>query len=110
MADYDWMQKAACLGMISEMWDDSTPTPDALRVCFRCPVRKQCAEYGLRRPPASDAGVLGGLGLYDRDKVRDGSRTFEQMSEFRLRQLVAADWESAKDEDFARLMPRLELV
>jgi len=110
MAEYDWMQKAACLGLIDEMWDDSTPTNDALRVCFRCDVRTECAQYGLARPPASDAGVLGALGLYDRDRIREGKKDINQVWQFRMNKLLNADWDDAMAEDYARLMPRLALV
>jgi hypothetical protein len=50
MSDMEWMQEAACLGVLHEMWDEHTPRPDALRYCFRCPVIKQCANYGLHDP------------------------------------------------------------
>jgi hypothetical protein len=92
------------------MWDDSTPTADALRFCFRCPVIRDCAGYALERNYASDAGVLGGLGLYDRERIRAGEVTVEQVWESRLRRLVVADWLDALDEQFARAMPRLELA
>ena len=107
MSEHLWMRQAACHNMLSEMWDESTPSPEALRVCFRCPVRRECAEYGLARHTTSDAGVLGGLGLYDRDRIRDGKVTLEDAWEFRLEQLVTADLADALDEDFVRLMPRL---
>lgn len=110
MTDYDWMQKAECLGVIDEMWDQSTPGPEALRYCFRCPVRRECAAYGLVRPYASDAGVLGGLGVYDRQRIRERKTTVAKAWALRLRDLVNADWDEALAEDYARLMPRLELV
>jgi hypothetical protein len=74
MQDFDWMRDAACLGMVDPMWDRATPSVEALRVCFRCPVQRQCLRYGLDRVDASDAGVLGGLGLYDRgaDSAAEG--------------------------------------
>jgi hypothetical protein len=104
------MRDANCLGVIDPMWDESTPSVDALRMCFRCPVMRDCARYGLSRPYASDAGVLGGLGLYDRQRIRSRRATVPQMWAFRLRELVAADWEAALDEEFARAMPRLEFA
>jgi hypothetical protein len=110
MSDFEWMRDAACLGVIDAMWDESTPCVDALRMCFRCPVMKECAKYGLTRPYASDAGVLGALGLYDRQRIRSGRATVRQMWQFRLRELVASDWDAALDEQFARSMPRLEFV
>ena len=106
----EWMAQAGCLGVVSPMWDDSTPTPDALRYCFRCPVIRECAAYGLSHPYASDAGVLGGLGVYDRQRIRERVTTVRKVWAMRLRDLVNADWDAAKDEDFVRSMPRLELA
>jgi hypothetical protein len=106
MSDVEWMANAACRGVISEMWDDSTPTADALRFCFRCPVIRECASYGLSRPYGSDAGVLGGMGVYDRQRVRAGKASVPSMWQVRLRDLVNADWESALDGQFARSILR----
>ena len=106
----EWMRDAACLGHDGPMWDENTPSPDALRFCFRCPVKVNCAKYGLRNVDASDAGVLGGLGFYDREKIRAGKLTVEDAWALRLAVLVAADWDVAVEEDFVRNMPRLEAV
>ena len=110
MSEHLWMKQAECLGFVDGMWDDNTPSPDALRFCFRCPVQAECAQYGLSRPSASDAGVLGGLGLYDRDRVREGKQTVAEAWEFRRALLVKHDFELARAEEFAQLMPRLELA
>jgi hypothetical protein len=79
LAMNEWMGRAACKGMVSELWDDNVPEPDALRVCFRCPVQRDCLQYGLRRAFASDAGVLGGTGVYDRQRIRAGKVTVRQV-------------------------------
>ena len=110
MSDYEWMKQAACRGVEDAMWDENIPAPEATRFCFACPVMRECADYGLARPHASDAGVLGGLGLYDRQRVRTGQVPLEAMWEVRLSELVSHDWDEALSEDFARTMPRLELV
>ena len=110
MSDREWMEQAGCLGVIDEMWDESTPRPDALRFCFRCPVIRECVRYGLARPYASDAGVLGGLGLYDRQRVRAGKATVPQMWRARIGELVDADWDAALDEQYVRSMPQLEMA
>ena len=86
------------------------PATGRARYCFRCPVIRECARYGLARPYASDAGVLGGLGLYDRQRVRAGKTTVPQMWRARISELVDADWENALDEDYVRQMPRLASV
>jgi hypothetical protein len=106
MDDFEWMQDARCRGVIDPMWDSSVPVTEALRFCFRCPVRAECAAYGLSRPYASDAGVLGGLGMYDRQRIRARKTTLSGMWRFRLNQLVLSDWETALDEQFVRQMPR----
>ena len=106
----EWMREAACLGNEGPMWDENTPSTDALRFCFRCPVRPQCVRYGLKNVDASDAGVLGGLGFYDREKIRAGKLTVEDAWALRLAVLVAADWDEAVEEDFVRTMPRLEMA
>lgn len=110
MSELEWMGRAECLGVIDEMWDESTPSPDALRFCFRCPVRTECLDYGLRRPYASDAGVLGGVGVYDRQRVREGKTTVEKATRLRLNDLIVADWDAALAEDFQRTMPQLALA
>ena len=110
MSDREWMEQAGCLGVIDSMWDDSTPSPDALRFCIRCPVIRECVMYGLARPYASDAGVLGGLGLYDRQRVRAGKATVPQMWRARIVELVNADWDAALDEQYVRSMPQLASV
>ena len=110
MQPSEWMAQAGCLGVIDEMWDESTPSTDALRFCFRCPVQKACLEYGLSRKDASDAGVLGGTGLYDREQIRAGKRTVTQVLRIRLARLVAADWDEAIEQDFVFTMPRLASV
>ena len=110
MQGFEWMEQAGCLDVIDGMWDQSSASPDALRFCFRCPVIRDCAKYGLARPYASDAGVLGGLGLYDRQRVRSGKSTVAQAWALRLRELVEHDWSEALDENFRRTMPRLELA
>lgn len=102
MSDVEWMEQAACRGVTGSMWDDNVPTPDATRFCFRCPVQSACLGYGLRRVYGSDAGVLGGLGLYDRQRIRSRKSTVQKMWRFRLEELVAHDWELALDEQMVR--------
>ncbi|HEY7823344.1 MAG TPA: WhiB family transcriptional regulator [Acidimicrobiia bacterium] len=102
MSDADWMTDAACRDVKSTMWDDNVPTPSATRYCFRCPVQRDCLGYGIRRPYTADAGVLGGLGLYDRQQIRAGKSTVARMWKMRLEELVAADWDAALDEQMIR--------
>jgi hypothetical protein len=107
LAMNEWMGRAACKGMVSELWDDNVPEPDALRVCFRCPVQRDCLQYGLRRAFASDAGVLGGTGVYDRQRIRAGKVTVRQVLMANLRRLVIADHGFALGIEAESLQPRL---
>jgi hypothetical protein len=50
------------------------------------------------------------MGLYDRQRVRSGKATVRQMWEFRLREVIAADWDAALDEQYVRSMPQLEMA
>jgi hypothetical protein len=102
MNDVEWMERAACRGVIDPMWDESSPSAEALRYCFRCPVRRDCADYGLRRVYGSDAGVLGGLGLYDRQRIRARRTTFEAASAARMRDLMLRDWDTAIHDNFVQ--------
>ena len=102
MDDSEWMAQAACKDVQSPLWDANVPSPEVTTYCYRCPVRVDCAAYGLRRVYGSDAGVLGGLGLYDRQQVRSRKATLPQMWDFRLRELVMHDWNLALDEQMIR--------
>lgn len=106
----EWMGSAACKGMVSDMWDESLPGPDALRVCFRCPVQRDCLDYGMRRPFASDAGVLGGTGVYDRQRVRLGKKRMGEVLSANLRRLVLADHGLALAVRNGERQPRLKAL
>ena len=106
----EWMERAACKGVVSDRWDENVPDPDALRVCFRCPVQRDCLQYGLRRAFASDAGVLGGTGVYDRQRIRAGKVTVREVLMGNLRRLVVADHGFALDIEREARPPRLRVV
>jgi len=96
---YEWMEDARCLDVLHPMWDESTPGTEALRFCFRCPVIHECANYGLSAKYSSDWGVLGGLGLFDRQKIRAGKTTVAKVWKMRLAKLVLAEHEQALTEN-----------
>lgn len=102
MSDIEWMTDAACRDIVTSLWDENVPSPEVTRYCFRCPVRSECLAYGLSRVYGSDAGILGGLGLYDRQRIRSRKSTAQQMWAMRLEELVQHAWTEALDEQFAR--------
>jgi hypothetical protein len=59
-----WVDAAACGGMLgdAEVWTADRPDPEELayaeRVCRRCPVRAECADYAGSAPVW---GVWGGV-------------------------------------------------
>lgn len=65
MKSLDWMDRAACIGMDTELFfpdPGGNPNP-ALAVCRRCPVTVECLEFGqkLARRWGGQAGVFGGM-------------------------------------------------
>ena len=75
-----WQRRAACAETGPELFfgpDDEMPGDQqaretaAKRVCARCPVRRECLEYG--ESLGADGrrhGVWGGLGELDRQRYR----------------------------------------
>lgn len=65
-----WSVYATCSQADPEAWfpDKGGSTRDAKKICFECPVRRQCLEYAL----ANDErfGVWGGLSERERRKLR----------------------------------------
>lgn len=62
-----WMAYASCNGMDPDMWEAEPTTThwhlrvrEAVAVCRVCPVRSECAEFGLR-DGHREYTILGGL-------------------------------------------------
>lgn len=47
MSRYDWMEAARCAQVDPELWhqDGSATYRQATRICQRCPVQRQCADF-----------------------------------------------------------------
>ena len=62
MANYDWMDHAACLDGNPNDWFPSTPgrgnSADAEAVCASCPVQGACRDFARRT--GSAFGIWGG--------------------------------------------------
>jgi WhiB family redox-sensing transcriptional regulator len=65
-----WMDKAACKDMDREVFFPLTVAESlkARRVCYECPVRRECLEYAINDPYIY--GVWGGLTEKQRRRVR----------------------------------------
>lgn len=50
MSRYDWMEDARCAQVDPDLWhvDLGNSYTDAQRICSRCPVQRQCADYSAR--------------------------------------------------------------
>lgn len=72
----EWAKEGSCKGKPTDLWfPTSTGTRDeehARRVCSACPVREECAEYAIVRPPLD--GIWGGLDQKERDRIRGRRR------------------------------------
>lgn len=75
VAEQEWMDRAACRGMPSDMFFPTLGEFDAMRrakaVCARCPVRVDCLDFGLDEW----GGVWGGLSGRERQALRWSIRT-----------------------------------
>lgn len=78
--DVRWMKRAACRGMGPDLFfpdpKDGTTSVEAKKVCARCPVQQQCADYAIDH--FEDHGVWGGLtekGLRAARKVRRAQKS-----------------------------------
>jgi WhiB family transcriptional regulator, redox-sensing transcriptional regulator len=74
----DWRQKAACRGESPELFfpvGNAGPaleqTEQAKAVCARCPVVRQCRDWGRAH---EDSGVWGGEDEYERRTARGQDR------------------------------------
>jgi WhiB family redox-sensing transcriptional regulator len=47
---YDWMENARCAQVDPDLWhaDTGGSYNDALEICRRCPVQRQCADHAAR--------------------------------------------------------------
>lgn len=67
-----WMADGACVGLDPEAWFPAPgeKVPAAVRkICQRCPVRLECAEYAINNESRIE-GVWGGLSYNERVKIR----------------------------------------
>jgi WhiB family transcriptional regulator, redox-sensing transcriptional regulator len=67
---FDWEIQAACREMDPEIWFPDHANGKAekpRRICYRCPVRRECLEEALKNPETH--GIWGGLDQRERRKV-----------------------------------------
>jgi WhiB family redox-sensing transcriptional regulator len=64
-----WMEQAACRGHPTSWWFASSTRRHAVRICRRCPVRRECLAYALEQGDEL-YGVWGGLGSTERRGLR----------------------------------------
>jgi WhiB family redox-sensing transcriptional regulator len=86
----DWRNRAACLGMDTNLWfpnelADDPKTPRARAVCAVCPVWRECLTYALENPKIC-AGIWGGLLERERKNLeRAAVRSPDQLARSRAR-------------------------
>ena len=66
-----WMQQGACRSYPSEwwfpnQWDDHHNTERAVAICAKCPVLRECQEYGMTQ----HHGIWAGLSENERRRMR----------------------------------------
>ena len=84
-----WHDDAACAGMTPQ-FDEDMMYREAFLVCLSCPVIDRCYEAIMRRPRDNDYGLWGGLGRFQRLRIRDRQSTREREFQRNIAQFVDA--------------------
>lgn len=75
----DWVARAVCRGCDTDLFfggkGDRFATTTAKEMCGRCPVVRECRDYGLRH---CMKGIWGGLTERDRQLLRTRRRVEER--------------------------------
>jgi hypothetical protein len=74
-----WQARAACSGDLSGDWDEQDLTLDCATTCYVCPVRIECFSEAITRSRDSDVGIWGGTTLAQRERIRSGRTTVQQV-------------------------------
>ena len=77
-----FLSEGDCIGKDPTLFDDEDHKKSVMakRICDKCPVKAQCAQWGIDN---EDAGIWGGLDDKDRAKARRGKRKFVTMEKRR---------------------------
>lgn len=69
-----WYRRAACkdadLAVFFPRWDSLKDYAPARKICYTCPVTRQCLQYALATE--TDDGMWGGMSPRERRKVQKG--------------------------------------
>lgn len=80
IVDMTWLDSAACQdpAVNSELFYSARAVffKEAIAVCGRCAVRKQCLTEALKTPFADDSGIRAGLNRPQRDEIRRSKKPF----------------------------------
>ncbi|MFA9432918.1 MULTISPECIES: WhiB family transcriptional regulator [unclassified Egicoccus] len=77
-----WRERALCQAVPEMPWEnDGKPTVEQLRVCLACPVLRDCAGFAESAAckVGDDAGVLAASNPTDRQAIREGRRSWEDV-------------------------------
>jgi hypothetical protein len=79
-SDITWLDHAACRNpeVNAELFYSARAVfyKEAIAICGRCPVRKQCLTNALKTSFTDDGGIIAGLTRGDRDEIRLGKKPF----------------------------------
>jgi hypothetical protein len=76
MANHGWRDKAACIGLPSELFFPTSMSihkwDEGKAVCAGCPVKEECLQVALAHDELEDRwGIFGGLSPSERLQLRD---------------------------------------
>jgi WhiB family redox-sensing transcriptional regulator len=67
--ELDWQAEAECRGARRDLFfpeEGELPSPVAIAMCWRCPIRKRCLEWALAH---EEEGIWGGLTDSQREEI-----------------------------------------
>lgn len=69
--DFDWQDDALCAQIDPELFFPTTGSKvgNPKRVCGRCTVKKECANFALEAESSKQTGIWGGMDAYERKQL-----------------------------------------
>ena len=98
MPEAAWRRQANCYRRGGDLFDHDTWHRPALELCRDCPVKRDCLEDALQRKQASDCGVWGFSSLAQRERMRQGHTTPQNVWAYNQQRI---DREAEKERDAA---------
>lgn len=72
----NWQDEANCRNMVG-VFDNDVPDGLTVAICSGCLVRLECYQWSRRQPRDAEYAIFGGLGRWQRLRIRDKRSTYQ---------------------------------